>query len=431
MRAPTPRSVQVASRSKCTRLRVAMALFLATSLGLCVGICPPCISMAQAQQVSSVLTGAEALVVPVASALDIQGDRRRTRIAITFDRPVATQIYTVANPYRIILDLPAVDFRLQKASVEPKGIVEKVRYGLVAEAKSRVVLDLRAPVRIEAPRPAEAVTNLKLELVEVPAAAYRVAAPPLLPRAGTSPRADAKPRDAGARPVIIIDAGHGGVDPGAYAGEVAEKDVVLAVAQHLETLLAGRGLYDVHMTRTTDVFVTLDDRVEFSRAKEASLFISIHADAVAVKTRAQLVRGATVYTLSDEASNAEAQALADKENASDVAAGAEQEDSGEQGQLKGILIDLMRRETADFAADFQTRLLPHIRRTIGLSAQPTRSAAFRVLKQTQSPAVLIELGYMSNAQDAKLLTSADWQRKAATSIAAAVDEFFARRGVKK
>jgi N-acetylmuramoyl-L-alanine amidase len=418
MRAGTPRSAKVAA-----------ALFCAHVLGAAAAILPimGCESRVYAQELSDATHRPLSAAPPAATRLDLEGDRRKTLLSIVFDAPVAVSTYTVANPYRVILDLPAVAFRLPKPTVEPKGLVERIRFGLVAPGKARVVLDLKVPARVEPnPSAGKPATTFKLDLIETTPAAFRVTPPPALPKAPTDAAAEPKPREAAAKPVIIVDAGHGGVDPGAYAGEVAEKDVVLAVAQHLETLLSAKGLYDVHMTRTTDVFVTLDDRVDLSRAKDASLFISIHADAVAVKTRAQLVRGATVYTLSDEASNAEAQALA-----ADVAAGAEQEDSGEQGQLKGILIDLMRRETADFSADFQTRLLPHIRRTIGLSQQPARSAAFRVLKQTQSPAVLIELGYMSNAQDARLLTSADWQRKTASSIAAAVDEFFTRRKSKR
>jgi N-acetylmuramoyl-L-alanine amidase len=222
----------------------------------------------------------------------------------------------------------------------------------------------------------------------------------------------------------VLDPGHGGIDTGTRApsGEL-EKNLVLEFTSMLRDKLENTGKYRVVMTRAVDTFVELSERVRFARQQQAQLLISIHCDALARGNGE--AEGATVYTLSDKASDAEAQRLADAENRADVIAGVDL--AAEPNDIADILIDLAQRETRSFSAHFARDVVSEMRAAARLHKHPLKSAGFRVLKAPDVPSVLIELGYVSNAQDMKQLVSESWRSRAGDAILHAVHTYFTTR----
>jgi N-acetylmuramoyl-L-alanine amidase len=390
----------------------------------------PTLAAANAPAESSNPAPAEALAVKV------EGEQAATTFEIELSKGVTAEVFTLANPYRVIVDLPDVTFRLPPGTGgRGKGLISAFRYGLFAERKARVVIDTTGPVKITS---ATMVHGAAAGAVILRVAMAATDAQSFAGGTGATRREDAA-KAAGeeaapvkkspkAKPVIVIDPGHGGIDPGASGiNNVSEKSLVLAVAQRLQAALAKPGVFDVRMTRSSDVFVSLDRRLKFSADQGADLFVSLHADSIAETNLAEGIRGATVYTLSERASDDQARKMAEKENASDLIAGLQGVDQDGKDQVKSILIDLMKRETLNFSADFSNVLVGRLKKSIAMARDPQRSAAFKVLKQTHAPSVLVELGYMTNSKDQQEMSAPAWQDKVAGSIAAAVTTYFAKR----
>jgi len=380
--------------------------------------------------------------LPVATGARVAGDERQSRFILDLDRKVDVHGFVLADPYRVVVDIPQVAFRLPEGVGKAgRGLVRAFRYGMVMPGASRIVMDLNGPAKIEKAYSLDAANGqparLVIELAASDAESVRreaqqatAAAPALRPTvvADADPNAKippqgAKPEDS--RPVIVLDPGHGGIDNGTMAsGGENEKDIVLAFAKVLRERIEKSGKYRVVMTRDDDTFIPLAERVKFAREHAASLFVSIHADAL--PKREGDAQGATIYTLSDRASDAEAEKLAESENKADAIAGVDLTE--EPPAVADILIDLTQRETRAFSSRFAKTLMHEMKMVARMHKHPLKSAGFRVLKAHDVPSVLVELGYVSNKGDLHNLVSENWREKTAGSITAAIDEFFGPRG---
>jgi N-acetylmuramoyl-L-alanine amidase len=365
-----------------------------------------------------------------AIALDarVAGDANRTRLVIDLNKKIEVRAYTIANPNRVVIDLPDVSFDLPVgAGKQARGLVSAFRYGQFAQGKARIVVDLREPVRIDKTFVLAAVDDqparLVIDLVRTDAASFLKNALVIEQPKTLAPKALPKRDPSDTRRVIVLDPGHGGPDVGAQAktGD-DEKEVVLEVAKKLREQLLKTGRYRVVMTRDDDYFVPLDERVAIARSNAAALFISIHADSLS-KGMGE-ASGATIYTLSERASDAEAQKLADNENDSDKRAGYL---SQQPDDIANILFDLAQRDTKNHSALFARTLVGSLKNAARLHKSPLRSAGFVVLKSPDVPSVLLELGYLSSPEDLKQMTSEAWREKVTLSIVEAIDKFFAGR----
>ncbi len=365
-----------------------------------------------------------------AAEIDISGVRfgktgGATRVVLDISNKANPSVFLLADPYRVVIDLPKADWKAP-ANVDATGVVERFRHGLFTQDTYRIVLDLSTAATVKrsfylSPK-GKYGHRLVLDLQPDSRANFvtavaktkkkRVAPAPIITQA-------APKRVPGGKRLVVIDAGHGGVDPGTLGVlGVNEKIITLNIAKSVAKALEGTGRYTVRMTRDKDIFIPVRKRPELARRMGADLFISIHADAI----RDPSVRGGTVYTLSEKASDREAARLAARENKADLIAGLDLDVADDV--VSGILIELAQRETMNYSAQFAEILLPEMRREVQMHARGHRFANLGVLKAPDMPSVLIEAGYLSNKTDARLMNSYDGRRRISRAIVRAVDKYF-------
>jgi N-acetylmuramoyl-L-alanine amidase len=377
-----------------------------------------------------------------------KGERAKTRFIIGLDRHVEFLVFSRTKPNNaVVIDLPEVKVDLpQMTGDKPIGLVSSIQNGLTAPGRMRVIVNVTEPVVIEHARVETAdgkPPRLVLDLIAMetpkPTAkrpfaestigslgASNLAPAPLLP---APPVPAIRPRAAKSfKPVIVIDPGHGGDDTGAKRNGAVEKDVVLAFGLKLREKLEAAGRYKTLMTRETDVFVELQARREFAERNQAQLFVAVHADYAQRKAR-----GATIYSLRESVANSlqrSAKGQVGDNIVSENQLAPIKDIEGNFGTIKEILADLARREvdaTRDRTGVFVKSIIEYMGESTNLKDNPDRSAAFVVLKSAKVPSILIELGYVTNEEDAELLKSEAWREKVSASIVTAIDNYFSHQ----
>jgi len=368
---------------------------------------------------------------PVVIGLKLSETDARTRFAVELSDPVDVRVYTLTNPSRVVIDMPEILWRAtDEARPSGKRAVQSYRYGLFRKGNFRFVIDLKSPVKVEMPQivPPDGVSSFQLLVDLTPTTAadfiahsgWPQDAKPSSTVVASLPQPVPRAQQSEAKRLIVLDPGHGGIDPGTHGQSgLQEKALVLAVAKELRRALESMGRYRVQLTRDSDVFIPLRERVAIARSARADLFVSLHADSNDHRD----IRGASVYTLSEDASDREAAILAEKENMSDVIAGVDL--GGENSPVASILINLAQRENLNRSARFAETVLTSLpAATMIRPTSPHRGAGFAVLKAPDVPAVLIELGYLTNVTDEAEMAKDAWRLQVAKAVAAAIDAHF-------
>ena len=363
----------------------------------------------------------------------------KTRIVMDVKGPISYKYFLLANPYRLVLDMLEVDFELHPVSGVLTGGVLGYRFGLLKPGISRVVIDLSKPLLVDKHfiiKPgAKPQSRLVIDLIPTTRSKFlahvrksrnqktigllKLKSEEQKHQTNQGFKNKFPQKKISKSKIIVLDPGHGGVDPGAIGIKgTYEKKIVLMAAKSIKKILAKSGRYNVILTRKSDRFIPLRKRVAIARRAKADLFISLHADSI----KNGAVRGATVYTLSENASDREAAQLAERENKSDLIVGIDLD--AESQEVTDILIDLVQRETMNQSAVFAGAVVQEITKKIKTHRRPHKFAGFAVLKALDIPSILLEMGYLSNIEDETLLNTDAFQKKLGRAILLGLDRYF-------
>jgi N-acetylmuramoyl-L-alanine amidase len=359
----------------------------------------------------------------LAFAARIAGDDARTRIVIDFEEKPEFSVHYVAAPERVVIDLPATAFGFASEDLAARGLFSDIRFGAMDDTSARIVLTAKRPVQLILSEVQEGEDGEFRLVLDAEMATPEVFAN--LVREERWDGGDEARTEATVQPAeddvftVALDAGHGGIDTGAIgaATKTPEKTITLSFARALEERLNKQDGVRAFLTRDSDKFLSLSERVTLARQAKADLFISLHADTLSQKD----IRGATVYTLSDRASDRMAENLAARENLSDQLAGISLKDG--PPEVADILLDLTRRETQVFSIALARNVLKSFEGQVGLINNAHRYAGFQVLRAPDIPSVLLELGFLSNTEDEKLLLDEAWKTKVSNLLAEAVNRY--------
>lgn len=371
--------------------------------------------------------------LPTVMDVRVSATPERARLVIDLGTQTQFSLTSLGGPDRLAIDVRAGAITLSKPDGTPsgEGMVSSYSVRQIGPDRVRTMLTLSAPAQVQQAYVLDPLEDQPARLVVdiIPTTAAQFATnvhndlaaassvtPPL---ADITTAAEDSALASVSKPLVVIDPGHGGIDGGAEAPSgVKEKDIVLAFCLRLQELLVESGRFDVALTRSDDSYLKLEERVALARTNKAALFVSIHADSF----QQPEIRGASVYTRDENATDVLDKVLADGENRSDVVAGYTMPQTAPA--VVDILVDLMRREMRVHSFMAARAIVDSMKPSVELRRYPVRQADFLVLQAPDVPSVLIELGFLSNAQDMANLRASDWQERTAGAVARGISAYF-------